>query len=372
MDTPDQGTETTSSEILPPDTGIRPPLPDTIEIIKTLTAPEEPVPESTHPEQEKQPLTPFQESLGRLRRDKRSTISLGILAFFVLLALIGPPIYRHIGEQIQSDLSGMIGPDTYHLPDQGQATQHDQAPSARYWLGTDDAGRDIFARIMQGTFISLIVALLVEIVDITLGILIGVLAGYFGGWIDIFLARFTDLMFAFPQLLFAILISGVIGPSTDDFFGTIPFLGNEYGRFVLVSTALAFTTWPLMARYVRGQTLQLKEQQFIEAARTSGTSNVQIILHHIIPNLFSLVFIASTLNIANTIIGEAGLSLLGLGVKVPGASLGLMISEAITNVNIDTNAWEVIVPTTVLTIIVLAISFIGDGLRDAFDPRSKD
>ena len=225
---------------------------------------------------------------------------------------------------------------------------------------------------MQGTFISLIVALLVEIVDITLGILIGVLAGYFGGWIDIFLARFTDLMFAFPQLLFAILISGVLGPGTDDFFDKIPFLGNEYGRLVLVSTALAFTTWPLMARYVRGQTLQLKEQQFIEAARTSGTSNVQIILHHIIPNLFSLVFIASTLNIANTIIGEAGLSLLGLGVKVPGASLGLMISEAITNVNIDMNAWEVIVPTTVLTIIVLAISFIGDGLRDAFDPRSKD
>src|SRR5262249_41097422 len=161
------------------------------------------------------------------------------------------------------------------------------------------------ARIMQGTLISLIVALLVEVFDITLGILVGVLAGYFGGWIDVFLARFTDLMFAFPQLLFAILIVGILGPGTDDIFGKIPFLGTEYARLVLVSSALAFTTWPLMARYVRGQTLQLKEQQFVEAARTSGTSDLRIILRHIIPNLFSLVFIAATLNISNTIIGEA-------------------------------------------------------------------
>jgi len=371
MDTEDQGLEMTESEILAPDIEVRPPLPEIIKALKTLSTPEEPVPESTSPE-EKQPQTPLQESLKRLWHDKRAIISLGVLVFFIVLALIGPPIYRHIGGLMQSDLAGIIGPGTYHLPDKGQATQHDESPSASYWLGTDDAGRDILARIMQGTLISLIVALLVEVVDITLGILIGVLAGYFGGWIDVFLARFTDLMFAFPQLLFAILIVGILGPSTDDIFGKIPFLGTEYARLILVSGALAFTTWPLMARYVRGQTLQLKEQQFIEASRTSGTSNAQIILRHIIPNLFSLVFIASTLNIANTIIGEAGLSLLGLGVKLPGASLGLMISEAVTNVNIDTNAWEVLVPTTVLTIIVLAISFVGDGLRDAFDPRSKD
>jgi peptide/nickel transport system permease protein len=271
---------------------------------------------------------------------------------------------------MKSDLTGIVGPDVYHRPDEGQATQHDEEPSALYWLGTDDGGRDILARIMQGTFVSLIVALLVEVVDVTLGVLIGVLAGYFGGWIDVFLARFTDLMFAFPQLLFAILISSILGPSTDDFFGKIPGLGNGYARLVLVSIALAFTTWPLMARYVRGQTLQLKEQQFIEAARTSGTNNAQIILRHIIPNLFSLVFIASTLNIANTIIGEAGLSLLGLGVQLPGTSLGLMISHGLEN--IDIYPWEIIVPTTVLTIIVLAISFLGDGLRDAFDPRTKD
>ena len=125
-----------------------------------------------------------------------------------------------------------------------------------------------------------------------------------------------------------------------------------------------------MARYVRGQTLQLKEQQFVEAARTSGTTNTRIILRHIIPNLFSIVVVASTLNIANTIISEAGISLLGLGVQPPGSSIGLMISNAAGL--IDTHPWEVLVPSIVLAIIVLAFSFFGDGLRDAFDPRSKD
>ena len=125
-----------------------------------------------------------------------------------------------------------------------------------------------------------------------------------------------------------------------------------------------------MARYVRGQTLQLKEQQFVEAARTSGTSNARIIMHHIVPNLFSIVVVASTLNIAGTVIGEAGLSLLGLGVQQPGSSLGLMISDATSL--ISTHPWEIVLPSLVLTLIVLAFSFLGDGLRDAFDPRSKD
>ena len=125
-----------------------------------------------------------------------------------------------------------------------------------------------------------------------------------------------------------------------------------------------------MARYVRGQTLQLKEQQFIEAARTAGTKDSRIILRHIIPNLFSIVVVASTLNIVGTIIGEAGISLLGLGVQSPGSSIGLMIAQAQNLV--DTHPWEILLPSGVLALIVLAFSFFGDGLRDAFDPRSKD
>jgi peptide/nickel transport system permease protein len=145
---------------------------------------------------------------------------------------------------------------------------------------------------------------------------------------------------------------------------------NGDARLLLVSMALAFTAWPLMARYVRGQTLQLREQQFVEAARTTGSSDLTILWRHIVPNLFSIVMVASTLDISNTIIGEAGISYLGLGVVPPGSSLGLMIADA--SASLMVYPWELLVPSVTLVIIVLAFSFIGDGLRDAFDPHSKD
>jgi peptide/nickel transport system permease protein len=224
---------------------------------------------------------------------------------------------------------------------------------------------------MQGLLISLSVVLLVEVIDISLGLLIGLLAGYYGGWIDQVLARFTDIMFAFPGLLFLVLLTGLFGGWADVALSGIPLIGpNGNARLLLVSGAIALTVWPLMARYVRGQTLQLKQQQFIEAARTVGTSDTQIILRHILPNLFSIVVIASTLNMGGTIIGEAGISLLGLGVQQPGSSIGLMIAQAEDLA--ATHPWEVLLPSFVLAIIVLAFSFFGDGLRDAFDPRSKD
>jgi oligopeptide transport system permease protein len=322
-------------------------------------------------EKSKKTATPFQESLGRLRRDKRAMISLGVLIFLLLIPIFGPSIYTHIGAPLNSATNGTIGPAIYHNPYHIELVSEDQNPSAQYWLGTDSVGRDLLSRLMQGLLISITVALAVEVIDVALGITIGVLAGYFGGWIDQVLARFTDVMFAFPGLLFAILLTGIFGYQADNVFGHIPIVGaNGNARLILVSIALAMTTWPLMARYVRGQTLQLKEQQFVEAARTSGASDLQIIRHHIIPNLFSIVIIAATLNISGTIIGEAGLSFLGLGVQTPGSSLGLMISDSLNAT--ATHPWEVLLPSFVLTIIVLALSFLGDGLRDAFDPRSKD
>jgi oligopeptide transport system permease protein len=340
----------------------------------------------------KKPATPFQESMQRLRRDKRAMASIGIIIFFVLLALFGPFIYQHIGGIYDSPIAGPIGPQVYHtfyhqeltrqdeLPswvyffysDLGKADmQARQLPSFQYWLGTDQIGRDILARLMQGILISISVALLVEVVDVGAGITVGVLAGYNGGAIDQVLARFTDIIFAFPGLLFIILVSGIWGEWADTALSNIPIIGaNGNARLLVVSIALAFVAWPLMARYVRGQTLQLKEQQFIEAARTAGTSDFRIMLNHIIPNLFSIVIVASTLNIVGTIIGEAGISLLGLGVQPPGSSIGLMISQA--QPQVATHPWEILVPTVMLTIFVLAFSFLGDGLRDAFDPRSKD
>jgi oligopeptide transport system permease protein len=380
MDTKDKNTEAASS-FMSPDPGVGPRGAELLSMPSSLdTANEAPAgigvatttPQSSSNKKAEKATTPLQDSLRRLRRDKRAMASLVIIALFVIVPIIGPVLYQHIGGEYVSALSGQkIGPGLYHSPFYQQLDHQDELPSARYWLGTDAIGRDILARLMQGMLISLFVAISVEVVNIVLGILVGVCAGFFGGWIDQLLARFTDVMFAFPGLLFVILVAGIFGNTLDGPLSKIPILGaNGNARLLIVSIALAFVGWPLMARFVRGQTLQLKEQQFVEAARTSGTTNTHIIMRHIIPNLFNIVVVAATLDIANTVIGEAGLSFLGLGVSTPGSSIGLMISDAQNLV--DVHPWEVLVPSLTLTIIVLAFSFLGDGLRDAFDPRAKD
>jgi oligopeptide transport system permease protein len=358
MDTKEKPQEQDSSRAIAPDTG----SPELLEVIAETTG---------EIAEGKPASTPLQDSLQRLRKDARAMISVGVILFFVVIALAGPPIYQRIGGIYNSPTTGKIGPERYHSFDHQELSRQDEGPSAQYWLGTDALGRDLLARLMQGMLISLAVALVVEMVDVVFGVLIGVLAGFYGGWIDQLLARFTDIMFAFPGVLFVILLTGIFGSWADNTLSAIPIIGeNGNARLLLVSLGLAFTAWPLMARYVRGQTLQLKEQPFIEAARSAGTSDARILRRHIIPNLFSIVFIASTLNISNVIIGEASISLLGLGVRPPGSSIGLMIADGTTTLTVY--PWETLLPSLVLAIIVLAFSFLGDGLRDAFDPRLKD
>lgn len=339
--------------------------------VETLVVGEELITTRKDVETTGQSLSSFKEAMYRLRRNKRAMVCLWVMLVMIVLALIGPPIYQHIGGTYQADLGGQIGPDVYHRPDHQELTQQDQGPSVRYWLGTDDLGEDMLARMMQGILISLLVAFAVEVVDIGVGVTLGVLAGYFGGWIDTILARFMDLIFAFPGLLFAILLSSLFSGSAVNAFNNVPvigpFMAGGYATLVVVSIALAFVGWPLMARYVRGLTLQIKQQQYIEAARAAGTSNRRIMWKHIIPNLFNFVLIASSLNIAGTIIGEAGLSFLGLGVRPPGSSLGLMINDGLQTLEIY--PWNALFPTIVLTVLVLCISFIADGLNDAFNPR---
>ncbi len=381
MDTKD--TNQAASSFMSPDPGVGPRGSELLDVSSTLetddgtqsgvgTAVETTTAKRTDQKKEEKTTTPLRDSLRRLRRDRRAMVSLTLIILFIIIPIIGPFLYTHIGGQVQNSLTGgMVGPDQYHSPFVQFLDHQDELPSARNWLGTDAIGRDILARLMQGMLISLFVAISVEIVNIVLGVFIGVCAGFFGGWIDQFLARFTDIMFAFPGLLFVILVAGIFGPSLDAPLSKIPVIGvNGNARLLVVSIALAFVGWPLMARFVRGQTLQLKEQQFIEAARTSGTNNLRIITRHIVPNLFNIVVVAATLDIANTVIGEAGLSFLGLGVSTPGSSIGLMINDA--QPVVDVHPWEILVPALTLTIIVLAFSFLGDGLRDAFDPRAKD
>jgi oligopeptide transport system permease protein len=311
------------------------------------------------------------ESWRLFRRDKRAMISLYLLLFFVFVALFGPPIYQHIGSPYQSALNGVVPATSYHNPYHQELENQDEFISAQYWLGTDALGRDLLARLMQGIQISLTVAVMVESIVLALGVTIGVLAGYYGGWVDQTLARFIDFTFAFPSFLFVVLLASIFGPWADTHLRTIPLLGsNGDARLVIVSLALAVTGWPLMARYVRGQALQIKEQPFVEAARVCGTPNTRIIRRHILPHLLNIIVVTVTLDLRGVIVGEAGISLLGLGVQPPGSSLGLMIVEG-ANV-IDAHPWEVLLPSLVLTSIVLALSYVGDGIQKAFDPRLKN
>ena len=192
--------------------------------------PEPVVPETSVEDQDALPVTeltgssekkvvrsrsPFQESMMRLRCDIRAMISLGVLGLMILLALVGPPIYKHIGATYQADLGGTVSPTVYHSYDHEELTQQNEDPSARYWLGTDNLGRDMLARLMQGVLVSLLVAFLVELVDIGVGMTIGILAGYYGGWLDTVLARFIDLIFAFPVVFCYFADIGFGGSVTD-------------------------------------------------------------------------------------------------------------------------------------------------------------
>ncbi|HEX6123268.1 MAG TPA: ABC transporter permease, partial [Ktedonobacterales bacterium] len=227
-------------------------------------------------------------------------------------------------------------------------------------------GRDMLARLMAGTQVSFELAMLVEVLDVGIGILLGALAGWYGGWVGMVVDRFTDIVFAFPALLLIILMGASLGPIFDEHI----FPGSGASRILMLTLALGLLAWPLMMRQVRGLTLQLKEQQFTEAARTVGTSDRRIILSHIVPNLTNIVIIIASLDILATIIGEAGISLLGFGIQEPNSSLGLMISDGVPQLY---GTWtELFWPVAVLIILVITLSFIGDGARDAFDPRTLD
>lgn len=326
--------------------------------------------EQIRKQQSAPPISPWRETLELFLQDWRTKASFIVLGFFVLLALAGPPIYQHIGTSYTSDIDNQTySAAAMHNYSHEELDHQDELPSAQYWLGTDQLGRDILARLMQGMLISLAICISVAIVDFGLGLLIGLLAAYYGGIIDQLLARFTDLIFAFPGLLFLIMVAGIFGPVLDNAFNNVPIIGNGGGRALIIFLCLALFVWPSTARLVRGQALQIKQQQFIEAAHTAGTSNKGIIWRHITPNLLSIAIFSVVLDMVGTISGEAGISVLGIGIQPPGSSIGLMISDA--SPYVASHPWEIMVPTTALTLIVLAFAFLGDAFQDAFDPQGK-
>ena len=225
-------------------------------------------------------------------------------------------------------------------------------PSSEHLFGTDQFGRDVLTRMLYGARISLSIGLIAVAIAITLGTLIGAVAGYFGGLVDAALMRFTDMVLAFPRLVLLIMIVALFSSSVT-----------------LIILILGLTQWPGTARLVRGEVLSLREREFIQAARALGMGRRRIVLRHLIPNVLAPVIVAATLGIGNTIVLEAGLSFLGLGVQAPTPSWGNMVADGKNNL---LGAWWVATfPGLAIVVSVLAFNLVGDGLRDALDPRLR-
>ena len=254
-------------------------------------------------------------------------------------------------------LSSVFAYLTPYTPTQQEPTNSFQQPGAGHIFGTDELGRDIFTRILYGGRVSLTVGLLSTFLSIMLGIVVGALSGYFGGWIDSALMRITDAFLTFPTIFVLILLGAFLREQP------IPWLKNSVLVVIIIIAALSWM-WP--ARLVRGLFLVLREREFVNATRALGGSDARIIIQHILPNCIGPIMVSGTLQMASAIITESGLSYLGFGVQPPTPTWGSILSTA--QVHVFRAPWLAFFPGVMIFITVMAINYIGDGLRDAFDP----
>ena len=269
----------------------------------------------------------------RLLRNRVIAISGSILTGLVLVSVIGPMVSPH--NYLQTDFGNIL-----------------QAPSfsGMHLFGTDDLGRDLFVRALLGLQVTIIVALVASAVSLVIGVLYGAVAGFAGGRVDAVMMRFVDTLYALPFIFFVILLM-------------VAFERN----FFLIFVAIGAVNWLDMARIVRGQTLSLREREFVQAAQLTGVSFSRIILRHIAPNLIGVVVVYLTLTIPQAILVESFLSFLGLGIQEPQTSLGALVDAGVNQM--EGASWMLLIPATLLALILLCFNFIGDALRDVFDSR---
>ncbi|QQE73108.1 ABC transporter permease [Brevibacillus composti] len=278
--------------------------------------------------------SPWRDAWKILRKNKLAMAGLAIITFFVAVALFAP----------------LIAPYPY---DQGDLVMKNKPPSKEHLFGTDYNGRDILSRVVYGARISLWVGTFAVMGSIIAGTILGLLAGYYGRWIDMLISRIFDVMLAFPSILLAIAIVAILGPSLQN-----------------ALLAIAIINIPTFGRLVRSRVLSLKEEEFVMAARAIGMKDARILFHHILPNSLAPIIVTGTLGIATAIIEAAALGFLGLGAQAPEPEWGKMLSDS--RQYIQKAPWTVIFPGLSIMLTVLGFNLIGDGLRDALDPRMKN
>ncbi len=290
----------------------------------------------------------WSDAWGRLRKNKLAVLGLILVLWLLFVGIFGPFIapYPYYEQDLKAVFAGGGGP----LP----------PGSPGHILGTDQLGRDLLSRLLDGARISVTVAFVVQIVILGIGVPIGAMAGWFSGRLDNALMRFTDIIYAFPDLLFIILLSVAF---RDTFFG------QALDGLLLVFVAIGLTSWVTVARLVRGQLLSLKETEFVEAARAIGVSDRKIVTKHLLPNGISPIIVAVTLGIPAAILAEATLAYIGIGVQPPRASWGSLISEGQKFIRSEPHL--VLFPAIAIAVALVSFTFLGDGLRDALDPKLK-
>lgn len=290
----------------------------------------------------------WSDAFGRLIKNRLAILGLVLVSLLLFAGLFGP----------------MIAPWPYQVQDLQAVFANGNRPlpplSPNHLLGTDNLGRDLLSRLLDGARISVSVAFVVQIVIVVIGVPVGALAGWFGGRLDNFLMRLTDVVYAFPDLLFIILLSVAFRET---------FFGRALDGLLLVFVAIGITSWVTVARLVRGQMLALKETEFVEAAKAIGVSDTRIVTRHLLPNGIGPVIVAITLGIPGAILAEATLAYIGVGVQPPRASWGSLIAEGQKYVRSEPHL--VVFPAICIALALIGFTFLGDGLRDALDPKLK-